>query len=63
MQEIAGASRQQASGISQVDRAIGELDQVTQENARMSEMSAHSACRMSGNADILHRTLEVFRMR
>lgn len=63
MQEIALASSEQASGISQVDHAIGELDQVTQENARMSEMSAHSAAHMSGNANILHRTLEVFRMR
>jgi aerotaxis receptor len=63
VQEIVETSREQALGIAQVDRAIGELDAVTQENARMSEVSAHSAGHMSSNAGVLHRTLEVFRMR
>ena len=63
VQEIVNTSREQALGIAEVDRALGELDSVTQENARMSEISAHSAGHMSNNAGVLHRTLEVFRMR
>ncbi|MDR2326386.1 MAG: methyl-accepting chemotaxis protein [Acidovorax sp.] len=63
VQAMVLSAREQAAGIAEVDQALGELDLVTQQNASMSEGSAHSASDMSHNAGALHRTLEVFRMR
>ena len=37
VQEVAAASREQATGISQVNKAIGHMDQVTQRNAAAGE--------------------------
>ena len=62
MQSLAQASRQQANGLTQVHSAVADIDQLTQENARMFERSVHSANGISSNAGTLHRTLEVFRM-
>ena len=62
MHEMGEAARNQASGIGQVNAALSDLDQVTQENARQAEESAGAAQDMSSNAAILGRTLAVFRM-
>ncbi|MDH1902438.1 methyl-accepting chemotaxis protein [Comamonas aquatica] len=62
MGAIGDASRDQASGIGQVDAALRDLDTVTQGNARQAEESAQAALGMSSNATILGRTLEVFRL-
>lgn len=62
MQGLADATSNQASGIGQVNAALNDLDNVTQENARQAEESAEAAQGMSGNAAVLGRTLEVFRM-
>ena len=56
------ATREQTIGIAQVNDALNDLDAVTQDNARLSQESAHAAQNMDVNAGILHRTLEVFRM-
>ena len=62
MRGLAEATSHQASDIGQVNAALNDLDHVTQENARQAEESAEAAQGMSGNAAVLGRTLEVFRM-
>ena len=62
MNQIGGATREQSSGISQVNDAVNDLDRSTQENARMVDESAKSAGDMSENAGVLGRTLDVFRL-
>lgn len=62
MGQIGGATREQSTGISQVNDAVTDLDRTTQDNARMVDESAKSARDMSENAAVLGRTLDVFRL-
>jgi len=48
--EIASASREQASGIDQVNKAIGHIDAVTQQNAASAEESASASEELSAQA-------------
>jgi len=48
--EIAAASREQAQGIDQVNRATSEMDQVTQQNAANAQQSAAAAQQLSAQA-------------
>ncbi|CAN0619996.1 methyl-accepting chemotaxis protein [Burkholderia multivorans] len=43
LDEISRASREQSAGIEQVNRAVGEMDQVTQQNAALVEQAAAAA--------------------
>jgi methyl-accepting chemotaxis protein len=56
--EIAAASREQAQGIEQVNRAVGEMDKVVQQNAANSEESASGAEEMNAQAEKLKRIVE-----
>jgi len=56
--EIAAASRQQKEGIEQSNRAISEIDSVTQQNAAAAEESASAAASLSGQAENLDRTVK-----
>ena len=49
--EIAAASNQQAEGIEQINRAMTEMDRVTQHNAANAEESASASQDMKGQAD------------
>ncbi len=49
--EIAAASAEQAQGIDQVNKAVVEMDQVTQRNAGSAEESASASEEMSAQAD------------
>jgi len=51
--DIAEASRQQADGIEQVTRAVGQMDRVTQQNAANAEESAAASEEMNGQAERL----------
>lgn len=62
IQSVVVATREQTQGISQINEALSDLDEVTQDNARLAEESAHSAKEMDVNAGILRRTLDVFRV-
>jgi methyl-accepting chemotaxis protein len=62
MQEIATASSQQRSGIEQVGMAIGNLDQMTQQNAALVEESAAAASGLQDQAERLARTVGQFRI-
>ncbi|QIL44567.1 PAS domain-containing protein [Acidovorax sp. HDW3] len=62
MGQMGVAAHEQTQGIAQVNEAVTDLDQVTQQNAALAEESAGSARAMSGNAGLLGRTLAVFRL-
>jgi methyl-accepting chemotaxis protein len=53
--EIAGASDEQAKGIDQVSRAMGEADAVVQKNAADAEESSASAGRIQQDAGRMRR--------
>ncbi|MHA7600321.1 methyl-accepting chemotaxis protein [Alicycliphilus sp. T452] len=63
MEQMEAATREQATGIGQVNDAVVDLDRMTQQNVALVEKSAASARAMSSNAGILGRTLDVFEMR
>jgi len=46
--EITAASSEQSAGISQVNQAVGNLDQMTQQNAALVEENAASAMQLNG---------------
>jgi methyl-accepting chemotaxis protein len=49
--EIAGASQEQAQGIEQINRAVAEMDKVTQQNAANAEESASASEEMNSQAE------------
>ena len=53
MGEITQASEQQSSGIEQVNRAIGQMDEMTQQNAALVEQAAAAAASMREQAQAL----------
>jgi len=60
--EITAASSDQSSGISHVNQAIGNLDQMTQQNAALVEQSAAAAESLREQADQLARAVAVFKI-
>ena len=61
VQEISAASQEQSTGVSQINAAVGQLSQVTQENAAASEELAATAERMSEHAANLQQTMQFFK--
>ncbi|MES2115802.1 MAG: methyl-accepting chemotaxis protein, partial [Pseudomonadota bacterium] len=62
MGDITGASQTQSSGIEQVNQAILEMDEVTQQNAALVEESAAAAGALHDQADNLARIVSVFKL-
>ncbi|MNX39613.1 Methyl-accepting chemotaxis protein I [compost metagenome] len=62
MSEIAAASQEQASGIDQVNRAVAQMDEVTQQNAALVEEAAAAAGSMQDQARELVGAVNVFRL-
>ncbi|MBI5272133.1 MAG: MCP four helix bundle domain-containing protein [Burkholderiales bacterium] len=60
--EITAASAEQSAGISQVGDAVGQMDQVTQQNAALVEESAAAAESLKGQARQLVETVSVFKL-
>jgi methyl-accepting chemotaxis protein len=61
--EISSASQQQASGLDQVNGAITQMDESTQQNAAMAEETSAVAASMSEQAKKLTDLIAVFRIR
>ena len=61
--EISAASQEQSSGIEQVNRAVMQMDEVTQQNAALVEEAAAAARAMQEQADRLHAQMGYFRVR
>lgn len=53
--KIANASKEQAQGIEQVNQAVGDMDEVTQQNAANSQESASASLEMKSQADNMRR--------
>jgi len=53
---------QQSDGIGQVNTAVGQLDQMTQQNAALVEQSAAAAASMKEQADRLNDIVATFKL-
>ncbi len=60
--EIATASHEQAAGIEQVNRAMAQMDQVTQQNAALVEQAAAAAGSLESQAQHLNQAVAIFRL-
>jgi methyl-accepting chemotaxis protein len=60
--EISAASMEQSKGVAQVGEAIGQMDQVTQQNAALVEESAAAAESLKLQSEQLVATVSVFRL-
>ncbi|MGW8392023.1 methyl-accepting chemotaxis protein [Pseudoduganella sp. HUAS MS19] len=61
--EITAASAEQSSGIDEVYKAVGQMDQVTQQNAALVEEAAAAAESMQNQASNLAEVVSVFKVR
>jgi methyl-accepting chemotaxis protein len=61
--EIASSSQEQATGLAQVNIAVNQMDQVTQQNAGMVEEATAAAASLSNESRELTRLVGQFRMR
>ena len=59
--EIRAATEEQSSGVTQVDRAVGDLDQITQQNAALVEQSTAASESLRQQAHSLVEAVSVFR--
>jgi methyl-accepting chemotaxis protein I, serine sensor receptor len=62
MDEIAAASDEQRDGIEQVNRAVTQMDQVSQQNAALVEEAAAAAAALDEQAHSLRRAVSVFQL-
>jgi methyl-accepting chemotaxis protein len=63
VQEVAAASQEQSAGVTQVSRAMGVVEQVTQRNASAAEELSGTAEEMSTHAEALLRAIAFFKTR
>jgi aerotaxis receptor len=61
MHDITVASREQGSGIVQVNQALAHLDEITRQNAALVEESAAASANVADEAANLSQTLSVFK--
>jgi methyl-accepting chemotaxis protein len=62
MNDITGASHEQAAGIAQVNAAVTQMDQMTQQNAALVEEAAAAAAAMEEQALQLSKAVAVFKL-
>jgi len=60
--DIATASREQTSGIDQINQAIGQMDEVTQQNAALVEQAAAAAQSLQDQASNLAQVVSIFKL-
>lgn len=60
MGEITAASQEQTAGIEQINQAITQMDNVTQQNAALVEEAAAAADSLQGQAKNLSQVVSVF---
>jgi methyl-accepting chemotaxis protein len=63
VQEVAAASAEQATGVAQVSKAMGVVDQVTQRNASAAEELSSTAEEMASQAEALQQLMDFFHLR
>ncbi|CUJ24095.1 methyl-accepting chemotaxis protein [Achromobacter sp. 2789STDY5608621] len=60
--DIASASHEQVTGIDQVNTAVTQMDQVTQQNAALVEQAAAAAASLESQAQRLQQSVSTFRL-
>ena len=60
--EIAAASREQSAGIEQVNRAVMQMDELTQQNATLVDQATSAARNMAGLVQDLDRAMARYRI-
>ena len=60
--DIAASAQEQASGLTQVNQAVNEMDQVTQQNAAMVEQSTAASRSLAHEANELGRLMGTFKI-
>jgi len=60
MSDITAASKEQSTGIEQVNQAITQMDEVTQQNAALVEQAAAAASSLEQQADELVGAISIF---
>jgi methyl-accepting chemotaxis protein len=60
---IATASNEQASGITQVNQGVGQIAQVTQTNTATAEQSAAASEELAGQAELLKEMVQRFKLK
>ena len=62
MRDIASAAREQTTGIEQVNTAVTQMDEMTQQNAALVEEASAAGEAMSDQANSLNKVVEFFRV-
>ncbi|RJG01206.1 methyl-accepting chemotaxis protein [Noviherbaspirillum sedimenti] len=62
MAEITAASQEQSSGIEEVNRAIAQMDEMTQQNSSLVEQAAAAAQSMQDQAAALAKAVAIFKL-
>jgi methyl-accepting chemotaxis protein len=62
VQEVAATSREQATGVAQINRAVSQVDEVTQRNAAAAEELASTADKLASQAESLQRMMAFFKV-
>jgi methyl-accepting chemotaxis protein len=62
MSEITAASQEQSAGISEVNQAIAQMDEMTQQNAALVEQAAAAAESLQDQAAALVQAVAVFNL-
>jgi methyl-accepting chemotaxis protein len=62
VQEITAASEEQSAGVGQINTAMSQLNQITQQNASSSEELAATAEEMSSQAEQLQQAMSFFQL-
>ena len=63
MDDITDANREQSAGIDEVNKAVVQMDSVTQQNAALVEQAAAAAESMQQQAEMLVRAVSVFKLK
>jgi methyl-accepting chemotaxis protein len=58
--DLAGASREQATAVDEINVTVAQLDEMTQKNAALVEQTTAAAQAMAGEAGELHRLMSFF---
>jgi methyl-accepting chemotaxis protein len=62
VQEVAAASREQSTGVAQINKAMGQVDEATQRNAAAAEELSSTAQELSQQAASLQRLMAFFQV-
>lgn len=63
MQDVAAASKEQSSGVAQINKAMGQVDTVTQRNASAAEELSSTSEELAAQSEQLQQLMTFFRVR